>query len=270
MREHTNDVLSGNLKNKLVTFKLIKRRTKPALAGRFYPSIKRLPSSEEVYDSKKDITRTIRYAVGESSIYKDEQPLKVVLGDIVFQNGYLRVEHTNPTLLKYLATSNLNVENPDRKTQHTAVYIEMNPDKEAGLSMEKEISQAQAISTVAGMDFDDLKGYAKVLGVNVNLGAKEIRHNMIVLAKAEPTKFLNGLDDPVVKRQQIILNGIEMKIISAGTRGVHWIMGDKKQLITPVPPGMVAVQWFAEWTMGDKRGEEVFEEIKKRLKKLDE
>ena len=46
MREKDNTPLGGMLKAR--HFKLVKRNAKPALAGRYYPSIKVLPSEEEI------------------------------------------------------------------------------------------------------------------------------------------------------------------------------------------------------------------------------
>jgi len=270
MRENFKDALSGNNIKKPTIFRLIKKRPNPALKGRHYPSIKRLPSTEEIYDSKKDITRTIRYAQGESSIYKEDQPQKVVLSDIIFQNGHLAVDFTNPTLLKFLSASNLNAENPDRKKEKNAVFVKLDPNKDAGISIEKEISQARAVSTVAGLEFDDLKAYGRVLGVNINRGGSEIRHDMVLMAKSDPETFMNGLDNPVTKRQQVMYNAIEAGIVSISNRGAHWIMGDTRKLIVPIPPGMDVMVWFSEWTMNEKDGGEVFKEIEKRLKKRNE
>ena len=266
MRELTTSALSGVSINKPTVFRLIKKNAKPALQGRYYPSIKRLPSEETIYDPERKTTRTIRYAPSEQSIYKDEQPDKVVVGDVVFQNGSLVVPYTNPLLLQFLEKSNHNISNPARIKGSKSVFKHVDPESDAKNQMDNEISQIKAANAVLQMEFSDLKAYARVLGVNINNGADMIRHDMLVLAKKDPSNFMAGIDDPLVKRQQVILDAMSYKIIKVSGRSVAWIMGDKESLIVPVPIGQDAVKWFSEWTMNEKDGEDVYKELQKKIK----
>jgi len=264
-RESTQSVLLGQDTLKPVVFKLTKKNPKPALQGRYYPSIKRVPSEETIYDHETKSNRTIRYAPGERSIFKDEQPSKVVVGDIIFQNGSLVVPYTNPLLLKYLERSNYNKENPHRIKGTKAVFLALDPEGDARQSMEVEVSQIKAANAVLQMEFSELKAYARVLGVNINNGGDMIRHDMLRLAKADPKKFMAGIDDPIVKRQQVLLDAMNYKIIIISGRSVAWSYGDKESLIVPIPLGERGVEWFAKWTMHDKDGEEVYKEIEKKV-----
>jgi hypothetical protein len=269
MRE-TQEMPSGIQVEKPVVFKLIKKNAKPALQGRHYPSQRRLPSEEIIYDRATKKNRTIRYCPAETSIYKDQQPEKVKLGEIVFQNGSLIAHHTNPLLIEYLSKSNYNRSNPDRIPGSKAVFMELDPAADAKVSMDKEVEQIKAANAVLQMDFSDLKAYARVLGVNINNASDMIRHDMLVLAKKDPAKFLNGIDDPLVQRQQVILDAANFKLIKISARSVSWIMGDKESLIVPIPIGQKGVEWFAQWTMNDKDGDEVYKEIEKKVKNLSE
>lgn len=255
---------------KPVLFQLVKKNHRPALAGRYYPSQKRMPHEEIIFDPTTNSNRTIRYAPSEQSIYKDEQPTKVVLGDIVFQNGSLVVPHTNPLLIRYLEKSNYNQGNPNRVKGTRAIFKVIDHEADAKKLMEVEVSQIQAANAVLGMEFSDLKAYARVLGVNINKSTEEIRHDMLVLSKKDPVKFMAGMDDPVVKRQQVIMDAMSYHLIEANKNGISWVLGDKKNLIVPVPIGQSPVAWFAEWTMSEKDGEKVYEEIEKKLRKLSE
>jgi hypothetical protein len=270
MRETDDFALSETKIGKPTVLRLVKRNAKPALRGRYYPSIKRLPSEELIYDPKSDSNRTIRYAPGEQSIYKDEQPAKVVLGDIVFQNGSLVVPHTNPMLRKYIELSNFNQLNPNRIKGSRVIFTILDPERDARVEMETEVAQIRAANAALTMEFADLKAYARVLGVNINNGSEVIRHDMLVLAKKAPEKFMAGLDDPLVKRQQVILDAMSYKIIEITGRSISWNMGDKKSLIVPVPIGQDAISWFAEWTMNEKDGDKVYSEIEKKVKKFSE
>jgi len=266
MREKENTLI-GVDSNKPTVFKLVKKNAKPALQGRYYPSIKRLPHEETIYDPIKKSNRIIRYAPGEQSVYKDEQPEKVVLGDIVFQNGTIVVQYTNPLLLTYLGLSNYNQSNPSRMRGFKAVFSELDPEGDAHAQIDIEIEQLKAGNAVLQMDFSELKAYARVLGVNISNGADMIRHDMLKKAKASPAMFMAGIDDPIIKRQQVLLDGMSYKIIELSGRSLNWLIGDKKSLIVPIPIGQ-GLPWVAEWTMNDKDGEEVFREIEKKVKAL--
>jgi hypothetical protein len=267
MREKTSTTLIGGMQ-KSHHFKLIKRKAKPALEGRHYPSIKRLPSEEEIYDPIKNETRTIRYAIGEPSIFKDEQPEKVVLGDIIFQNGSIIVPKTTPNLIKFLTLSNFNAENKNRKPEKMRIFTELNPERDAEQILEKEETVARAKALVFTMDFEDLRGYARVLGVNVNRSVAEIKHDMLTLAAKDPSGFVAGIDDPLTKRQQVIMDAHSCGVIEISGKGAFWKHGDDKKLITPIPTGRDGVAWFAEWVGTDKEGGIAYREIEKKTQKL--
>jgi hypothetical protein len=91
---------------------------------------------------------------------------------------------------------------------------------------------------------------------------------MLVLAKSDPAKFMSGIDDPLMKRQQVVLDAASFGIIEISGRSVNWILGDKKSLITPIPVGQKGVEWFSEWTMTDKDGDGVYKEIEKKVSAL--
>jgi len=264
------DQETGMSATKPTIFRLMKKNTKPALQGRYYPSQKRMPSEELIYDVPTKTQRTIRYAKGESSIFKDEQPDKVVLGSIVFHHGSIVVPFTDPALLQFLEKSNFNSGNPARIKGSKQIFNHVDFEAVAKGKMELEISQITAANAVLQMKFQDLKAYARVLGVNINNGSEMIRHDMLVKAKAGPEKFMAGIDDPLVKRQQVILDAMELNIIEVSGRSISWVFGDKKSLIMPVPIGQTSVSWFAEWTMNEKDGEEVYAEIEKKVDKFSE
>jgi len=270
MREELGQEILGMTSNKPMVFRLIKKNQKPALKGRYYPSIKTLPSEEIIFDPKTKTRRKIRYAPGETSVFKDEQPEKVVLGSVVFQNGSLIVPQNNPLLLEYLEVSNYNHGNPVRIRETRAVFTLLDPESEAKDSMDVEISQIRGANAAIAMPFDAMKAYARVLGVNINNSSSMIRHDMIVLAKADPDKFMSGIDDPLVKRQQVILDAMQYRVIEVSGRSISWVLGDKKSLIIPVPLGQKAVSWFAEWTMNENDGEKVYSELEKKLEKYAE
>jgi hypothetical protein len=249
-------------------FKLTKKRQQPALEGRFYPMHRRISSTETIYDSERNIMRTIRYAPGEPSIFMDEQSTKVKLGDIVFQNGKIVVDRRNPNLKNFLELSNHNADNPDRMDGKEVVFKLIDDAKTAKENVSDIVKTNQAVSAAIAMEWDIMKGYARTLGVNVNKSTDEVRHDMILIAEKDPDKFLDGIDNPVTKHKQVILDAQQYKLITIQGRSVKWDIGEKKGIIVNIPVGRDALEYLAEWMMTEKDGEDIYKDIQSRLSKI--
>ena len=256
--------------NKPIVFQLTRKRHKPALAGRFYPLQFRLPSTEEVYDRESNKTRMIRYAIGETSIFKDEQAEKVKLADIVFQNGKIVVSHTNPNLLRFLELSNHFIGNPDKIRGKEVIFRKIDHSISAKVNVDGIVLESQAVAAVLAMDFPKLKGMARVMGKRIDKSSDEILHDMILFAKKDPKGFLDGIDNPLTARKETILTAREYNLILFSGRSVKWNIGDTKGVIVNAPVGANTLDFFADWTMRDKDGEEVYAEIEKRIAKMTE
>lgn len=254
---------------KPVLFRLVKRNSNPAVEGRHYPGLQKLPNEEVIYDPATKTNRTIRYAPGESSIYKDEQSPLANITDILFINGSLTVEYTNPLLLDYLQKSNFNAENPFRLREKEAIFVEYNPEKAVAAEVDNELLTAQAITLITTLEWDQLKGYARVLGIDVNRSVKEVKHDLILFAKRYPKQFIEGIDDPLVGRQQVVMEALDNGIVKLSARTIFWNEKGKAAPIITAPIGMSdPIRYFTEWTMGDKEGEKVYLEIQKRVEKI--
>ncbi|GAG52955.1 unnamed protein product, partial [marine sediment metagenome] len=203
-----------------------------------------------------------------SSIYKDEQAENVKLADIVFQNGKIIVDRMNPNLLNFLETSNHFKENPNRIVGKNIIFKKLDKAVSAKQSVDKIIIESQAVSACLALEWSELKGYARVLGVNVDRSADEIKHDMIRLAKIDSKKFMDGIGNPASTRKEAILDALDYKIIATVGRQVKWDIGENKGVIINAPIGRDVLEYFVEWTMTDKNGEEAFEEIEKRLDKM--
>lgn len=253
--------------NKPTVYVLTKRADRPSLKGRYYPGYFRMPSSEEILDEATEKIRTIRYALGEPSIYKDEQPEKVTVGDIIFTNGTLTLDRTNPNLIQFLALSNHNEANPNRMPNKRVFFRLLDPEKSAKISVDSVINESKAVNVALTMEFSKLVGYAKVMGMDVERSADEIRHDMIMFAKKNPKLFMDGVDDPVIARQTVLAKAKELGIITMDGRTVKWNTGGKGTAIITCPVGMNLAKYFAEWTMNEKDGGDVFDEIEKKVSK---
>ena len=97
-----------------------------------HPVTYMLKAEEVIYDPETDSERTIRYIPGETSIYKEEQSRDSKLREpIVFYNGALTVDKSNPTLRKFLELSNRNKDNKHRKPSVKASFFKFSSERDA-------------------------------------------------------------------------------------------------------------------------------------------
>jgi len=253
---------------KPIVFRLTHKNETPATEGRFYPGVQRVPSEDVIFDPVTKKSIPIRYSVNEETIYKSQQPSNVELTDIIFTNGTLRVYEDKPTLIEYLRLCNWNKGNENRMRGKSHIFYEYNPEIVAAQMIEDEELEIDARSAAKNMDFEELKQLALGVGMNVNRSAKEIRHDMMVFAKTQPRVFLESMDNPTLKRRVEVLEAIELGILVKEQRAMYMkeTLGNVSLCVIPV--GQDPVNYFTEWTLSEKEGEEAMKTITKKRKKL--
>lgn len=258
---------------KPVLFKLLVKVAQPATEKRYYPGLKNIPSTDDIYDPSytkngKLGRRSIRYSESEESIYKDEQSRNVVLSDIIFTNGSLKVYPDNPLLIKYLRECNWNIDNKNRIKGKEAIFYEYNPETVAQRSLENEESSIDAGYKALHMEFNDLKNIARAMSININRSAQEIRHDVVTFAKNHPTEFNNALNSPDMQRKVEIMDAIELGILLYNNRIVKLKGADQDTDIVTVPIGVDMVEFLTDWTLRNKDGEDFYEKVIKLRKKM--
>lgn len=255
-----------------VIFQLAKRNVNSSYEGRYFPPSTNIPNEDVVFDPIKGEDRMIRFVVGETSIYVDEQreyeakQLENALraSQILFDRGTLTVDPRERLLLSYLRATNYNATNPNRKDYKRVIFKEVVAGVEEKVSNEKLFNEAEAIVSINKMPFGELVTYAKVLGVDTNKETEEIKHNMIVIAKRNPTQFLNGMNDRNMKRKYHILNAVDNQIIEVNKlqNSVSWFNG---MVIHQARLGEDVVDSFVAFTFAGKEGIMIYDEIKRLL-----
>jgi hypothetical protein len=253
---------------KPIVFKLTHKNENPATEGRFYPGVQRVPSEDVIFDPETKKSKVIRYSINEDSIFKSEQPAHVELTDIMFTNGSLRVYETQSNLLEYLRLCNWNKTNKNRVKGKTHIFYEYNPEEVAAKLIEEEELEIDARAKAKNMDFEDLAQLALALNMNVDRSAKEIRWDMQQFAKQSPREFMEALDNPTLKRRVEVLEAIELGILKKEQRAMFLKepLGDVSLVVIPV--GEDPLDYFVEWTLSEKEGEEAFKKVTKKRKKI--
>ena len=231
-----------------------------------YPIVSLMKAEDIIFDPETGENRKIRYVPGETSIYADEQSENAKMREpIAFNNGYLFVDHTNPTLKKYLNLCNANGSNPHRIKSKSILFTVKDDEKSAQQKIEEVGSTMEAVQSALKMPVNELMGYAKVLGIKIDRSVDEVRWDMKVQAEKNPKGFLAGMNDPRTEMKQLLLMAEESGIIAMKGKSVTWSASGNTICIPPV--GIKPLDKMVDYCSQDE-GEQVYAEIERRLQAL--
>ena len=231
-----------------------------------YPVVSLLKAEDIIFDPTKGENRKIRYVPGEASIFVDDHPEGAKMREpISFNNGFLFVDHTNPTLKKYLDTCNANGSNPHRIKSKSVLFTVKDDEKSAQDRIAKVADVMDAVQSALKMPLNELVGYAKVLGVNTNKSVDEIRWDMKVQAEKNPTAFLAGMNDPRTEMKQLLLMAEESGIISMKKSAVTWVSSGNTICVPAI--GVKPIERMVDFC-SEGEGEQIYAEIERRLQAM--
>jgi len=231
-----------------------------------YPIVSLLKAEDVIFDPEKGENRKIRYVPGETSIFVDDQAENAKMREpIAFNNGYLFVDHTNPTLKLYLDTCNANGSNPNRIKSKNIMFNLKDDEKSAQDKIAKVTDTMDAVQSALKMPLNELVGYAKVLGVNTNKSTDEIRWDMKIQAEKNPTAFLAGMNDPRTEMKQLLLMAQDFNIISMRKTGITWVSSGNTICVPAI--GTKPIDRMVDFC-SQGEGEQVYAEIERRLQAL--
>jgi len=183
------------------------------------------------FDTEKNSQRELRYATNMSSPFVALQKL-------------------------------LSLYHPMLKTK----YYEHVPQMVAEDELEKIEWEIEALNAARNMDIDIAEAIVRVeYGSKVNkLSSKELRRDLLILAKTNPKLFLSLAADENVQLRNFAINAIEQDIItlSQDQRSIHWASNNRKLMTVPFDENPYSA--LAAWFKTDE-GVEVFRSIEKRL-----
>ena len=209
------------------------------------------------FDEEKQKQRELRYATNMSSPFVDEQNGEVTLGHITFRDGTLSVPKENIILQKLLS-----LYHPMNRKK----YSEFIPSQIAEDELDDIEWEIEALNLARNMDIDMAEAIVRVeYGTKVNsLSSKELRRDLLKLAKRNPRLFLSLAADENVQLRNFGINAVENGIlrISPDQRSIHWASNDRKLMTVPFDENPYSA--LAAWFKTDE-GVEVYKSIDKRL-----
>tara|TARA_S200002703_G_scaffold152926_1_gene153883 strand:- start:1037 stop:1795 length:759 start_codon:yes stop_codon:yes gene_type:complete len=177
------------------------------------------------------ITRSLRYASNQISVFEDEQYGDVTLPAIIFRDGKLIVPKEQVLLQQFLS-----IYHPDLNKE----YEEFDPNKLAEAEIASEEEKLDAQNLVREMDIEDLEAIARVAldGSISDMTSKELRRDMLVYARKNPQEVMDLAQDENIKLRNLAVRAVEMGVIfiKDDNRTVCWNNKTKDKIVT-VPYG---------------------------------
>lgn len=210
------------------------------------------------FDKETGEQEEIRYATNQNSPLVKDQKGQVTLGHIMFLNGVLNVPKEKQNLQKLLS-----IYHPGLNFK----YTEFDASIEAEDDLDSLELELEAMNAALEMDIDIAEAIVRVeVGSRVNkMSSKEIKRDLILLARNNPSLFLELANDDNVQLRNLAIRATETNIIrlSQDQRTFHWAENDRKLMTVPFdenPYSAMAAFFKTDEGIG------IFKSIEKKLK----
>lgn len=178
------------------------------------------------FDPEARINRSLRYASNQSSVFIDEQFGDVSLPAVIFNNGKLVVKREDQLLQNFL------LKHPDMGV----VFEEFDPGAKAESELERAEMELDAMMAVRELEIEDLEAIARsvIKGKVNNMTSKELRRDMLMWAKNNPSKFMSLVNDENLKLRNLAIRAVETGVLKVDqdNRTVRWAKGKKEKIVT--------------------------------------
>jgi hypothetical protein len=218
-------------KNLLSTDKIYKLKGEAAPLSYTLPSRNNKRYPLLWFDEENNVNRPLRYAINQKSPFEDEQDGNAIVEPIIFENGFLRVQRTNPVLQQFLHYHPLN----------GRTFVEVDYEKDATKEVENLTAEVDALVEARQLSIEQLEIVSRVLfGKDPSrYTTAELKRDVLIYAKKDPKGFLNMLNDPMLKVQSNVHVFFENKLLTfRNGRKEVWFntVSNKKKMLT-VPYG---------------------------------
>jgi|TARA_R100001143_G_scaffold933_1_gene2750 hypothetical protein len=209
------------------------------------------------FDQSAKEQRELRYATNMNSPFVDEQKGEVTMGHITFRDGSLHVASKDVALQKLLSLYH------PMKDRKYAEYVPKQIASDELVDLEYEI---EALLAARMMDVDEAEAIVRVEQGNVvdSLSSKEVKRDLMLLAKRNPKLFLSLAADENVGLRNAGIKAESQGLIrlSQDQRTFHWGSNDRKLMTVPFDENPYTA--LAAWFKTDD-GVEVYKSVEKQL-----
>ena len=236
----------------------IKDRTY-ALKGPYAPLSRSIKSRNIYYfDEEAGYERELKYTLNQRTVFVDEFKGDARLAHIVFYDGVLHVPKNKQTLQKLLSLYH---------PYKDKIYYEVDEVVQAQDDLQVLELEIEALNAAMDMDVDQAEAILRVeVGSKVkNMSSKELKRDLIVFARNNPSLLLELINDDNVHLRNTGIKAVELGIIklSDDNRTFLWSTNNRKLMTVPFDEHPYSA--LAAWFKTDE-GMEVLNSIEKKLK----
>lgn len=210
------------------------------------------------FDQDKGYNRALRYARNQKSCFEDEQDGTAIVEPIVFEDGMLQVPKTNPILQEFLHYHPMNGKK----------FIEVDYSKDASEQIERLNVEVDALIEAKSLSLEQCEQVGRVLFSKdvTMMSTAELKRDILVFAKKNPSVFLRALSDPSLKLQSTVQQMFDTKVLSFRNkkRDVHYNLEGNRKRMTTIPFGVDPIEYLSDWFKTDE-GVEVLQFLEKQM-----
>ncbi len=252
--------------------------------GKYPPSYK-IPSQDEVYLEWTDKDgveqkglRSIRYCLGEKSIFMDEQSDKARKGVLIFNDGVLVAAPVETTKQKYLEYTNANIANHEAGSAtpgKSAIFRSDTNNYKLNIKLQKQEQILKLSQMVNDMSDDQLEGLAISLNVHFDSSdeeatlksVQEARSRFFDMINYDPGRFEKELKDETRKYREVVGLALAKNILSyeKAERSFYNNIGGKTRVLD-VPSYEDPETYFVKLALTKTEVREAYDAIEVALK----
>lgn len=182
------------------------------------------------FDEELGYNRELRYATNQRTPFVDEQQGTATLGRIVFRDGILRVPKENVVLQKLLSLYH--------PYTLQGRIMEYKPEQIAANETDWIELELEAMNVAKSMDIDEAEAILRAQYGSQqvsNASSKELKRDLLILARNSPSLFLDLANDDNVMLRNIGIKATEMGILnlSQDQRTFTYASNGRKLLTVP-------------------------------------
>jgi hypothetical protein len=209
-----------------------------------------------IFDDNTGKVRELRYCAGENSIWKDEQSQYATKSPIVFRDKNLFVNPNQPNLQGFLEV------HPGNMANGGNLFYMVDNSAKIEQTVDDEFLVHDAITLLRSKDIDELMAVAISFSIDTDRPVSEIKHDLLIKAKASPQGFIDSFDNPVVAMKAKLRQAEKMQVIKLSEDAIRWY--DTNKVIIIVPPGKDPMDIFVRYCLTEG-GAAVLAQIDKEL-----
>ena len=210
------------------------------------------------FDEDLGYEREIKYVENQKTSFVDEMKGDQRLAHVIFRNGVLEVPKEKQTLQKFLS-----FHHPERNK----LYEEINLVKQAKDDLSDLEIEIEALNAAKNLDVEHSEAILRVeIGSSVNkMTSKEIRRDILLMAKNNPRLFLDLAGDENVELRNFGIKAVEARVLTLSPDQRNFTWSSTKRKVMTVPFDEHPYSALAAFFKTDE-GLEIYKNIEKRLK----